>query len=118
MISAFKEIEGLFTEIDTAIMRTEELFVIGGAVLLFHGLKTATKDIDLVVETKAEFLALEKALHDLGFSGNVPGREYKTGCPDRNDGVRVIGLFCAGSNARKPGWTDQQPGVFCASTAR
>jgi len=46
-------------------------------VLLQQGLKPATKDIDLVVETKEEFMILKNALNSINFTVKVPNIEYK-----------------------------------------
>lgn len=76
MIADFKQIEELFKEID-GIMRTKiKIYTIGGAVLLEQGLKAATKDIDIVVETKKEFIELQQSLKKIGFISKIPGKEY------------------------------------------
>jgi hypothetical protein len=51
--------------------------VIGGVVLLQQGLKPATKDIDLVIHGKREFVAFEHALITAGFEGKIPMDVYK-----------------------------------------
>ncbi len=76
MIADFKQIEELFREIDKAMRHKIRVYTIGGAVLLEQGLKTTTKDIDLVVETKSEFLGLQHSLQKTGFNPQIPGREY------------------------------------------
>ena len=77
MISEFKQIEKLFKEIDASLRKKVKIFVIGGAVLLQQGLKPATKDIDLVVETKEEFMILKNALNSINFTVKIPNIEYK-----------------------------------------
>ena len=77
MISDFKNIEDLFRELDAYLQKQVRVYVIGGAALLKRGLKQATKDVDLVGETKQEFLALQKAIIGVGFADQIPGREYK-----------------------------------------
>ncbi len=77
MISDFEQIRELFKEVDTRINKKVDLFTIGGAVLLDQGIKPATKDIDIVVQTKEDFLTLNKALIDLKFITKIPGAEYK-----------------------------------------
>lgn len=76
MITDFKEVEQFFTELDTAIQKKTDAFVIGGAALLRRGMKAATKDIDLVVSTKQAFFEIENALHKIGFTSKIPGKEY------------------------------------------
>lgn len=76
MILNFKQIEELFKEIDTTVTHPCLIFVIGGTVLLYQGLKPATKDIDIVVDTKKEFFELEKALFFRDFKSKLPSIEY------------------------------------------
>lgn len=45
-----------------------DVYLIGGCALSFKGLKLATKDIDLVVTTKREFDAVDRALFEAGFA--------------------------------------------------
>jgi len=77
MITNYDEIEKLFKEIDKVAEKKMNLFVIGGAVLLQQDLKDGTKDIDLVVDTKAEFMEFQKALEKLEFKPQIPGKEYE-----------------------------------------
>ncbi len=77
MISKFKQIEELFKEIDKVMYKKVNIYTIGGTVLLEQGIKAATKDIDIVVATKKEFIELQRALEQLGFSLKIPGREYR-----------------------------------------
>lgn len=76
MISVFQDIFDLFQEIDDRLEQDVEIFAIGGVVLLYQGLKPATKDIDLVVSSQAKFAALEKALLQSDFKGRKPTLEY------------------------------------------
>ena len=62
MITRFQQIEELFKEINAVIYKKVHIYTIGGAVLLEQRLKTATKDIDLVVDTKDGFIEFQKAL--------------------------------------------------------
>lgn len=77
MISDFNEIEKLFKQIDKVITEQANIVIIGGAVLLYQGLKTTTKDIDIVVQTKKEFTSIKKALKQLGFIAKLPSKEYQ-----------------------------------------
>ena len=52
MISDFKEINRLLEEINESLAQKVHFFIIGGAMLLYHGIKPATKDIDIIVETQ------------------------------------------------------------------
>jgi hypothetical protein len=45
----FKQIIDRFKELDTKINRKLNIYLIGGAILLYNNLKRGTKDIDLVV---------------------------------------------------------------------
>lgn len=58
MINGFDKIKDLFIEINSKLNNSINIFVIGGAVLLYQGLKDSTKDIDLIVSSKSEFLNL------------------------------------------------------------
>ena len=42
-------------------------YLFGGANMLLRGLKKATKDLDVVVESKGDFLRIKDALFDMGF---------------------------------------------------
>lgn len=76
MINNFQQIEDIFKEIDQVIPDKIKVYAIGGAVLLEQGLKAATKDIDLVVETKKEFIEFQHSLQKIGFKPQIPGKEY------------------------------------------
>jgi len=77
MIKEYKYIEELFEKIKKEIDEPVTLYVIGGAVLLYQELKPATKDTDIIVETRKEFLAIQKALTKIGFKPQIPGKEYE-----------------------------------------
>ena len=77
MISKFNQIEKLFKEINSTLKRKIRIFVIGGVVLLQQGLKPATKDIDLIVETREEFILLQNTLKSINFIVKIPNIEYK-----------------------------------------
>ena len=77
MIYKFEELTKLFIEIDGKLSTKVEFYVIGGAMLLYHNLKDATKDVDIIVDTKSEFLAIQSILKNSGFEGKVPTIEYK-----------------------------------------
>lgn len=77
MITSYNQIEKFFNEINRLINKEIRLYVIGGAALLRRELKDGTKDIDLVVNTQAEFKEFHIALEKLEFKTKIPGREYK-----------------------------------------
>ena len=77
MISEFKQMEDLFKEIDDKLTKKVNVYIIGGAALLFEGLKPATKDIDLILENKKEFITFEEALISLNFKAEMPTTDYK-----------------------------------------
>ena len=77
MISEFEQIEKLFNELDKVIKNKINIYTIGGAVLLYQGLKSATKDIDLVVNNKKELIEIEDALMKIGFVKNKVGDDYR-----------------------------------------
>jgi hypothetical protein len=59
----FKELDKLSSKIPTSV----NLFMIGGAGLIFYGLKEATKDIDVVLPNPDELDTLIDALRKLGY---------------------------------------------------
>ena len=65
MISEFSQLNELFEEIDKSLKRKVHFYVIGGAMLLYHGLKDFTKDVDIIVDSKEEYLESEKILKKL-----------------------------------------------------
>lgn len=77
MISDFKQIEALFSEINEHLNRKVCIYIIGGVVLLYYNLKPATKDIDLIIQKKQEFTAFQKALTHAGFKSKIPTGAYK-----------------------------------------
>lgn len=77
MISDFKQIEELFKETDQQLTSNINIYIIGGAVLLYHGLKPATKDIDVILPNKESYSTLLKALTSLGFKRKEPTETYK-----------------------------------------
>lgn len=77
MISQFNELHKLFEEIDKALEGKACFFVIGGAMMLYHGMKSATKDIDIIVETVKEFRDVEIALRKLNFTAKIPPVQFR-----------------------------------------
>lgn len=77
MISKFSDLDKLFKEINENLKEKVHFYVIGGAVMLYHKLKTATKDVDMVVDSPEEFKAVEKLLKDIGFESKIPPIEYR-----------------------------------------
>jgi len=77
MILNFDDLNKLFEEIDKNLKEKVHFYVIGGAVMLYHKLKTSTKDVDIVVDSPEEFRAMEKLLKELGFESKIPTIEYK-----------------------------------------
>lgn len=76
MITSFKDIEGLFIGLNSSVRNRVNIYIIGGAALLKRGMKSATKDIDLVVSSRKEFMEVQRALDDMGFIPQVSGKEY------------------------------------------
>lgn len=77
MISDFKELNRLFEEIDGNISENASFYVIGGAMLLYYGMKPATKDIDIIVDKKSEFSILQNLLKKIGFTAKAPAFGYE-----------------------------------------
>ena len=77
MIADFEKIQELMKELNAALKKKTSLFMIGGGMLLYHGLKTATKDIDIIAKNQEEFNAVEHAFKSIGFQSRFPSLEYK-----------------------------------------
>ncbi len=69
MIDSKEALNAIFEEICQKIPAGTKYYVIGGAVLLFGGLKTSTKDVDLVARTQKDYDTLLQALKKIGFKG-------------------------------------------------
>ncbi|MBI4440010.1 hypothetical protein HY638_03485 [Candidatus Woesearchaeota archaeon] len=76
MISEFSQLDEIFEELDRTLNGKVNFYVIGGAVMLYHGLKVGTKDVDIVVGSRKEFIATEKSLKKSGFTTKLPSTEY------------------------------------------
>ena len=72
MISNFSQITEFMDEVDKLLEIPVHLYLIGGGMMLFQKLKTATKDIDLIVETRREFGEVESVLRKSGFRSGMP----------------------------------------------
>ncbi len=77
MVEAFERFQRLFEEIGERLEARVDIYIIGGAALLYRGLKTATKDIDIVVSSREEFDNLEAALLKYRFYKKNPGVGYQ-----------------------------------------
>ncbi|MFH1072598.1 MAG: DUF6036 family nucleotidyltransferase [Nanoarchaeota archaeon] len=77
MISDFKQITELLGELHAHLKKKVTLYLLGGGMMLYYTLKDATKDMDVVVETREEFLDLESALKNAGFSARIPSHAYR-----------------------------------------
>jgi hypothetical protein len=75
-ITDFNQIYDAFEEIDNCITKKIDIYLIGGAVLLYHGAKQGTKDIDLIVNSKEEYEQLINTLKKNDFTLEKPTREY------------------------------------------
>lgn len=76
MISEFKELEKLFQEIDQQLKTEVKIYIIGGAALLYHDLKPATKDIDIIAVDENEYNAFKNVLKSIGFKIKTPAGVY------------------------------------------
>lgn len=61
-------IENELQKLAATLVEKNTVFIAGGAAMSFYGLKEATKDIDVVVQTKANVDSLVLALRALGYS--------------------------------------------------
>jgi hypothetical protein len=97
MITEFKDYEELFEKLSEKSQIPINLNIIGGAALLFRKLKPATKDIDVVVQTKEEFEQVSQVLYSEGFvdfSPKVEGYEnFAIGKMFKKENMQ-FDLFC------------------------
>ena len=77
MMSDVKQLEQLFQEIDQSLTDNVPIYIIGGAALLYQGLKTATKDIDVILEDTESYDVFVKTLLSLKFEKREPTEVYK-----------------------------------------
>jgi len=75
-ITNFTQIYDAFEEMDNSITQKIDIYLIGGAVLLYHDAKPGTKDIDLIVNSKEEYESLINTLKKNDFALEKPTREY------------------------------------------
>lgn len=69
--SVQKDIEEILKGIDGWVTMTVEIYIIGGANMVLRGLKTATKDVDMVVPERRQYYAITQALRRIGFVGEA-----------------------------------------------
>jgi hypothetical protein len=77
MIQEFKIYEKLFEEIDKKTFIKLDIYVIGGAALLYREIKPATKDIDIVVRSEEEIRELSRILYSMNFKDFFGGKGYE-----------------------------------------
>lgn len=76
MISEFNQIKDLWRELDQTLNQSIHLYIIGGAVLVYQGLKPATKDIDLIISTKTTYHSFVNTLKKRRFTQRNPTGVY------------------------------------------
>ncbi len=75
-VTKIEQIYDGFEKIDKTINKKIDIYMIGGAVLLYNNLKQGTKDIDIIVNSKEEYSKLIKTLEKQDFKLEKPTREY------------------------------------------
>ena len=75
-ITDFTQISEAFEEIDQSITKNINVYLIGGAVLLYYDAKPGTKDIDLIVNSKEEYELLINTLKKNDFKLEKATKEY------------------------------------------
>ena len=75
-ITDFTQISDAFEKIDQSINKKINIYLIGGAVLLYNNAKQGTKDIDLIVNSNEEYDLLIKILQKQDFKLEKATREY------------------------------------------
>jgi len=76
MITDYTQIQGLFVELDGHMRGTATVYMIGGGALMKREMKSQTKDIDIVVDSKVEFDRMQDAFGAAGFRPTLPTKEY------------------------------------------
>lgn len=70
-------------KLDGALERKLSLYIVGGAAMSFYGMKTATKDVDIIVKSGRDLANLTRALEANGYSRperiDVPYRAMRAG---------------------------------------
>ncbi len=66
----------MLEKIDKCITNKIDIYLIGGAVLLYNGIKPGTKDIDLIVNSKEEYESLIKTLKNQDYKIEKAKKEY------------------------------------------
>ncbi len=62
-----EELENLLVKISSKIKKQIKIYMIGGRALSFKGLKTTTKDIDLIVTSKEDFDVFDNSMRENSF---------------------------------------------------
>jgi|SRR3989344_2230255 len=62
-----KDVIELLKELGSTLKSETTIYMIGGCNMSLKGIKLITRDVDLVVLTKEEYITLKKALIDLGY---------------------------------------------------
>ncbi|MFC1800708.1 hypothetical protein ACFLYT_01495 [Nanoarchaeota archaeon] len=66
----------LFRLISARIKKNVSCYAFGGTAMMFYGYKTATKDIDLIFDSKEEKNEFVRAIEDLGYKKTSPVGVY------------------------------------------
>lgn len=81
-----------FTKINNTLKDKVNLYMLGGGAMSFQKLKTATKDVDVVLTDKKAFNLLFDALHNCGYKAVVVKAPYErmnpSGVLENSDGFR------------------------------
>jgi hypothetical protein len=77
MITDYSQIQKLFVELDGYISKRTTVYLIGGGALMKRDLKTRTKDIDIVMDSKPEFDRMQDVFRKAGFKPILPTEEYE-----------------------------------------
>ncbi|MDR1954329.1 MAG: hypothetical protein LBP82_00015 [Candidatus Methanoplasma sp.] len=77
MITEYSQIQELFVELDAHMSERTTIYMIGGGALMRWKMKPQTKDIDIVVDSEAEFDRTEDAFRAAGFKTTLPTKGYE-----------------------------------------
>lgn len=76
MITEPDRIRELFDRLSEHISGECSVFMVGGGAMMTYRLKSATKDIDIIVEDQTVFDRMEEALLEIGFEPKIPDSIY------------------------------------------
>ena len=72
-----QDLEKILADISLHLDKKIKLYIFGGAVMIYHKIKTVTKDIDILIDTIEEYNLFQKAANQAEFVRTFASVEYK-----------------------------------------